>query len=185
MAAVVRLLIGIFIATATAFIAGCDDDLGIERVAVVQDTVVLYSLARADRVGLPSAFDFFYLQAMRVEHASATGNWDVALSESNGRFVLVPPGVFTGLDLRAGIASAGGTAFENLTEAPGEDAAYVREQTVPLQEGVAYVVRSRRLDACSVYAKLRLLQQDVVEGSVRFEYLANPNCGDRGLSPDP
>jgi len=166
--------------------AGCDDGLGSGRAPILESSFTLFSAARQDLFRMPSAYDFFRLQLRPIEHQFATGDgWDVALTEAESEFKLAAPGAFPGLGgLNAGIAVIPNATFEEVERAPAAAAEYEQTELVSLRPGDVYVVRSRRLQGCSVYAKFRAVEQDPGFGSVRFEYLVNPNCGDRALVPD-
>jgi len=63
-------------------VAACDDDLGPQFWVAVEDTVVLFSVAREEYTGLPAAYDFLNREPVRIELASA-GSWDIALGEDS------------------------------------------------------------------------------------------------------
>jgi hypothetical protein len=166
--------------------AGCDDPYTIEWYEI-PDTATLYSMARPE-MNLSSAFDFLYGTAMPVEGVDATGQWDVALDTQDGKLVLSPPGVF-GIDSEARISDMGEIDFRELRKAPTDSLLYIHDRSVPLQEGVVYVVRTREITdryygyTCVYYAKLEPLVLDVEEGRLQFHYLSNPNCNDILLVP--
>jgi hypothetical protein len=162
--------------------AACDDDLEFPRLEVLTDSVVLHSLSRPELQGLPAAFDFIARLNVRVEAVGATENWDIAVGESGGQFVWIPAGALPGVQIRPGIGRVTDRAYEQVTEAPTDTAFYTVRQTLPITAGGVYVVRSRRLQ-CAFYAKVRVLELNASTGSVAFEYLQNPNCGDRTLVP--
>jgi hypothetical protein len=178
----VRLLRTALLVLAASAFAGCEDDLEFPRLEVITDTVELYSISRAELLGTPAAFDFISRLNVRVEASGALENWDVAVGESGGQFVWIPAGALPGVQIRPGIGRVTDRAFDQVTEAPTDTAFYRVRETVPLVTGGVYVVRSRRLQ-CSFYAKVRVLAVDAAAGRVEFEYLQNPNCGDRTLVP--
>ena len=72
-----------------------------------------------------------------------------------------------------------------MIEAPIEG--YVLSEPMPISVGDVLVARSRT-DAssflsCSRYAKLEVLDIDLLQGNVTFRHLSNPNCGDTVLEP--
>lgn len=149
----------------------------------VGDTVVLYSLARAEYIGERSGFDFIAPQAVRIEQAklSPPGDFDIAFSELDGAFVLLPAGAFEGLNVTPGIAvDSSGVLFEQYHRAPSEG--YITEEPVPLRMDVIYAVRTRSQSGCSRYGKLEVLDLDP-EGILEFRFLRNSLCNDRGI-PD-
>ena len=73
-----------------------------------------------------------------------------------------------------------------MDSAPGGDSPYSLEP-VQLTMNAVYVLRSRPV-ACTtsrgpVYAKVRPIEINVAAGTFTFEYVDNPNCGDRDLVP--
>ena len=163
--------------------AGCDDGFGSGRAPLIGNSVTLFSAAREDLFRMPSAIDFFRFQVRPIEHQLATGDgWDVALTEVGSEFGLAAPGVFPGLEsMNAGIAVFSGKTLEEVERAPAESSAYADTEPVPLRLGDVYVIRSRRLQGCTVYAKIQAVELDPTVGSVVFEYIVNPNCADRNL----
>ena len=173
-------------------LAGCDDDLNQDWVAV-PDTVQLYSLSRPELIGQPSAFDFFNALGagvsgipVIVEDPGASGRWDVAVTDVSGGLALAPAGAFVGLTSRAGIATVTGSTLEEFGRAPSDTSRY-SSAAVPLEAGKLYVVRSRR-ESCgfssgSKYAKLEVLETNPTTGTVRFRAITNPYCNDRRLIP--
>ena len=173
-----KILFPMFLAAA-AMTTACDDEPLFPELDVVADTVVLYSAAREDLTGLPAAFNFITLQRIPIEVAGASGQWDVLLTESGGQLSFVPAGAIPELNALAEIAVVEGTSFDALTRAPGGNESYVTE-AVPVRTGVVYVVRTRAAP-CTLYAKFRVLSTDPAAGTVRFDFLQNPNCGNRAL----
>ncbi len=164
----------------------CGDDPFVIRWTESPDTVLLYSLARPE-LNLTSAFNFNSKIPVRVEAASATGSWDMAVDTREGRIVMLPPGAL-GVESAAGIAEMPGMAFDEVIEAPADTAAYVTDRAVPAEIGTIYVVRTaRRLGAfntrCVYYGKLEPLAVDPVAGTFRFKFDVSPVCNDRRLIP--
>lgn len=167
--------------------AACDDDFGLGRWSAVPDTSVIYSASRPEFIRMPSAYDIVAPARVAIEGGGATGNWDFALLERAGEFVLAPERVLTGSDSRAGIARTNATTLESVREAPGDTASYSREP-VAIQQGAIYIVRSRRASCFTFgagvyYAKLHALEVDAAAGTFRFAVVRNPNCNDRALVP--
>jgi hypothetical protein len=147
----------------------------------VGDTVELYSLARPEYVGLRSGFDFISPQAVVIEQPKI-GDYrafDMAFSELDGDFVLLPAGLFETFDIQPGIVELTGTTFDALEEAPGDG--YETEEAVRIREDGLYVVRSRASGACSRYAKMEVLALDP-DGILEFRFLRNNLCNDRTLT---
>jgi len=170
---------------AAGLAAACDDGFGPIRWEATPDTATLYSLARPELLGLPSAYDFVNLLPVRVESPGATGQWDVALTEEAGTLALLPAGAVGTLPARAGIAVMRGRPFEAVDRAPGDTAAYERRRPVPVETGVVYVVRTapRISSGCTYFAKVQPLVVDAVAGLFRFVVVRNPLCNDRALVP--
>jgi hypothetical protein len=166
---------------AVVLAVGCSDNFGPIRYNPVQDTVVLYSLSRAELIKLPAAFDVPGMQAMTVESGHASGQWDVALAEDETGFILLPLDAFPGMNTRAGIAVMEGYSMADVTHAPADTAAYTRRTSVPVLPGPVYVVRARRVGGCTFYGKLQAERVLADEGSVKFGWVVSPNCNDRSF----
>lgn len=150
------------------------------------DTVLLYSLARPE-LNLVSAFDFHGRVPIRVEAATATGSWDMAVDTEGGRLVLVPPGHF-GVTSTARIATLDDMRLEDVTEAPSDTLLYISDQQVPVRLGSVYVIKTHRWSGsfgrtCISFAKLEPLDVDVSRGTLTFRYVSNPVCNSRDLVP--
>lgn len=167
-------------------LAACGDDLGPRTWEATVDTVTVYSLARAELQGLPAGLDIVENRLAVIEGVGTSLRWDVALSETESAFVLLPPGAFPGIDASAGVAEFTDRSFEELERAPADTAAYTRTQAVTLRPGPVYVVRSRpnpQLRSCVYFAKLHIVDTDPAAGTVRLAYTRNPFCNDRALVP--
>ncbi len=175
-------LLGLLILVSILPSAGCDS---VEPTMFpVGDTVVLYSLARAEYIGYASAFDFRTPQAVVVERPKGSdySDFDVAFSELDGEFVLLPAGLFESFGSDPGIAvDESGVAFEELSRAPSDG--YVVDEAVSLREGPVYVIRTRSRSSCSQYAKMEVLELEA-DGVLEFRFLRNNLCNDRALEPD-
>lgn len=170
-------------------LAACGDSPFDLRWTERPDTVLLYSLARPE-LNLVSAFDFVpsRRRTVEVEAPGATGSWDVALDTRGGELVFLPPGAL-GIESRAGVASFRGLNLDELEEAPSDSASYSLETPVPVEDGTAYVIRTRRVRGslgrlCSYYAEVVPVDINPDVGTVRLVYDVNPNCNDRSLVPD-
>jgi len=170
---------------AFAGVTGCDDDFGPFPWDATPDTLAVYSLAREELHGLPAAIDFVSVQVVRVDQPGASGLWDVALSELDGEFVLLPAGAVSGIGLRPGIAVIEDQAFEDVVRAPRDTAAYTRTEPVPVRTDVVYVIRTGRRtgSSCSYFAKAEVVTADADAGRVEIQVVRNINCNDRDLVP--
>jgi hypothetical protein len=164
---------------------GCDDSSEPEWFNTAPDTVLLYSLARAEHFGMPSAFDMIYARRVVVEAEGETGSWDFAVLDGVDGFSFVMPGAFPGLAATSSIMTANGTPFDALTEAPrtGYDSL-----GIALDAGAVYIVRTRTVtdasgNSCHYYGKLEPVEIDAILGTLLFRHLTNPTCNSRGLSP--
>ncbi len=173
---------------AAAVLTGCDDQLGPQPWDDTPISARLWSIDRADYVGLPSAYDVAGLRTVVVEQPGQATSWDIALTGSEAGLAFTPAGAYPDIASRAGIAVITDRAFEELTRAPGEDGAYATSEAVPVTDGGVYVIRSRQApcgfgSVAQLYAKLRVLEVDAPAGTARFEVVRNPNCNDRSLVP--
>lgn len=144
------------------------------------DTLVLYSLARAEYIGELSAIDVYLsVRPVVVAQAGPTSDptFDFAFSEVDGEFVFLPVGVFEGYGADAGIQQVTGM-FETLDRAPGDE--YITDEAVPLVEDGLYVLRSRSVSSCRRYAKVEVLDLDP-DGLLELRYLWSNLCNDRSL----
>jgi len=167
-------------------LAACGDDPFAFQWDDVPDTVVLYSLARPE-LNLVSGFNFREARPIRVEAATATGSWDVAVDTRGGELVLLPPGAL-GIVSRARVAPLGDVPFEDVVEAPEDTLAYVADTPVPLTVGTVYVVKTNQSlgsfsSRCVYHAKVEPVDVDVVQGTLTFRYVTNPVCNSRDLVP--
>src|SRR5687768_12215069 len=86
--------------------AACDDEFTQEWVAR-PDTVLLFSLSRAELIGENSAYDLIDGVPLPVEAPGVTGRWDLAVIDQGDGLALIPASAFSGLDSRAAIATIG------------------------------------------------------------------------------
>jgi len=167
-------------------LSACGGDPFVFPWATSPDTVLLYSLARPE-LNLEAAYDFHNARRIRVEAASATGTWDLALDTRGGGLVFLPPGAL-GITSKASVAVLPGLAFADVVDAPEDTAAYTRSAPVPVEMGTVYVVKTSQSPgifgtACSYYAKLEPLVIDVEGGTLTFLVEASPVCNSRRLIP--
>lgn len=172
---------------------GCEDELdfGFGDWAAAEDTVTLYSLDRPEYQGLPGGYNIAPPgQAVVIEDRGATGLWDFALTGGTGGepLRLSPVGALLGLSSQAGIAPIGDVSYEELETAPRDSALYVSDEPVLVRPDRIYALRSRVVasatgSGCVRFGKLKPLDVNEVEGTLRFVALANPNCNDRNLVP--
>lgn len=165
--------------------AACDDGFGPLNWDATPDTLAVYSLARSELRGLPSAIDLYNLQSLRVEVPGVTGLWDVAFSEEGGQFILLPPSWFPGVSSRAGIAVIEDQSFEEVMRAPADSAAYSITEPVPVRMDAVYVFRTGRrpTSSCIYYAKATAVALDAEAGRLEMQVVRNPVCADRYLVP--
>lgn len=167
-------------------LGGCEDPINPIPWINFPDTAELYSLARAEYVDRPGAYDFLQRGgSVRVVESLALPpfTFDIAFSEDEeGGFVLLPTGFFPDATARSGILIDDTASFDGLRRAPSGD--YTVEEPVPAQAGVIYVVRSRQAgNGCRNYGKMEILDLGA-DGIMRIRTLINPNCGDRSLVPN-
>lgn len=180
------LLLAALLATGAWGAASCGDDPF--RIDWVEspDTVVLYSLARAE-LNLFSGFDFYNRIPITIEDAEATGNWDMAVDTRNGQMVLLPPGAL-GVTSKARVTALKGRTLADVTEAPADTTLYEGFAPVPVEMGTVYVWRTRQGfgsfgTVCVYYAKMEPLIIDASGGTLTFVFDASPVCNDRSLIP--
>lgn len=172
------------LALAPLLVTGCDDAFDFNWILQV-DTAVVYSLARPEYLDRESAYDFGPGGGPRVVEVPAATplRWDLAFSEEDGEFVVLPAGLFQGFDIEPGIQEdTTGVSFDELDLAPRDG--YTTDASYPLREGGLYVVKSRRdFRRCNHYAKFEVLRLDPV-GIIEFQSVENPLCNDRELIPE-
>jgi hypothetical protein len=154
--------------------------------AASPDTVLLYSLARPE-LNLSSGYNFFGRRAVRVESATATGSWDLALDTRGGDLVFLPPGAL-GVGSRARVTALPGMRFDDVIDAPADTAVYSAVSPLPIEMGTVYVVRTGQSVGafgrrCSYYAKLEPLVIDVDGGTLTFVFDVSPVCNSLRLIP--
>ncbi len=177
----------IFLPIAALAVAACNDNLGPLQWSDVPDTVTLYSASRPELTGQVSAFDFTAPRPVVLESSNTGQSFDVALTDQNGTFSLLPSGALLGQVNRAGIASVTADSLKAIQKAVTDTAAYQQKQPVTMTPGSFFIVRSRRVSCVlttgSYYAKLKVISVDPVAGTMKFAYVRNPSCGDQSLIP--
>ena len=167
-------------------LAACGDDPFLFPWEASPDTVLLYSLARPE-LNLESAFNFNDRRKVRVEAATATGTWDLAVDTRGGRLVFLPPGAL-GVSSKARVTALPGMSFDEVLDAPTDTAVYSQFDPLPVEMSTIYVVRTGRSPgifgtSCSYYAKLEPLIIDVAGGTLTFKFDASPVCNSLRLVP--
>jgi hypothetical protein len=167
--------------------AACDDGLGPLTWDATPVTAVIYSLARSELVGQPSAYDVVQLRRVVVESPGATGSWDIALSEQNGQFVFMTAGEFPGIDDDILIAESMERTLAAVAEAPADTADYTRGP-VPVVEDRIYIIRTRVASCVTFgsgpyFGKFQVLSIDETAGSIELAVVRNRYCNDRDLIP--
>ncbi|MGH7506984.1 MAG: hypothetical protein ACRELX_15110, partial [Longimicrobiales bacterium] len=85
-------------------VGACDDGFGPQNWDATPDTVVVFSISRPELLGKPSGFDMTRLEPVTIESPLGGVNWDFALAEQDGEFVMLPASSIEGLGSRAAIA---------------------------------------------------------------------------------
>lgn len=165
----------------------CDDDPFKINWELSPDTVLLYSLARPE-MNLYSAFNFVGKVPVRVESASAVGEWDMAVDTQNGTLVFVPPPAIGLTASTARIAPMGELGYDDIRRAPRDTTLYIGDRPVPVEVGQLYVIRTRQTignwgSRCVYYGKMEPLTADAELGILTFKYDMSPVCNDRKLVP--
>ena len=171
-------VVGILAVAQTA----CDDPFGafLLNVPLNPSEVTLFDFLTG-RLQDPPAFDLVFERPVRVDQ---TRNWDFLFQVSDGVPEFAPFTAATDSVTDAGLLQTT-NSFEGVLEAP--ESGYTLNDPVPIQVGDVLIGRSRidptQFLACSRYAKLEILEIDLVANSVTFRVLSNPNCGDTVLEP--
>ena len=160
----------------------CDDPfaafLGDVPLTPTETTLFDYDTGRLED---PPAFDIARALPVRVDQ---TLQWDFLFRIRSGVAELVPFSAAADSVTDSGL-QVSEERFEAVLEAPEEG--YTLNAALPIRPGDVLIGRSRidptQFLACSRYVKLRILVIDAEAGTVTFEHLANPNCGDTVLEP--
>lgn len=149
-----------------------------------EDEVALYSLARAEFIGRESAYDFVSQRPVVVEGPKLQDpyDFDIAVTEIDDAFHVLPAGVFEGFPIRPGVAiDSSGITFAELDEAPRDG--YVTDQPILLRPGWVYAVRTRvDFRGCNMYGKFEVMSLEA-SGIAAIRAMRNPTCNDRNLVP--
>ena len=166
-----------------ALLVACNSSLGLPNAQVPNsvDTVTLYAL-RGTPVGTPSAYA---LIGPAIVHTDQSPVFDFAF-DIDSEPVLLPSGVFPGLQKNSGFQKANAASFAAVTAAP--TVGYVGDRRLAISVGTLALVRSRNqicADGSSraLFAKLHVLALDLSARTVRFEVVVDQNCGYLSLLP--
>ena len=179
-----RLAVATTVAAALAFgVPACSDSiLPAPIYSNFVDTVSLYALDGTP-VATQSGYNIVGRNSVRTD---LTSTFDFAFNfDTLGRAVLIPAPALR-IGTTAGLQAVPTQTFETLTLAPG--GTYVTDSAMVVVAGSLVVGRSRLVTCQPLgnlyhYAKIRVLQVDLNVRTVRFEILANINCGYRSLEP--
>lgn len=180
------LLLLVALVTVPAWTAACGRDPFAYNWVAATDTVSLYSLARPE-LNLYSGFNFHQRSRIRIEAATSTGTWDVAVDTRDGQVVLLPPGAL-GVTSKARITVVTGKSFDDVTDAPGDTLLYTADEPVPVSKGNIYIIRTGQSvgaygTPCVYYGKLQPVDIDPTDGRLTFAFDVSPVCNDRRLIP--
>jgi len=164
--------------------AACNDN--ILPNAVFENVVDTITLAAVDGtpVNRPSALDIATAPVPRAVRTDLLASWDFVFNiDTLGRALLIPSNMLH-------IAASSGltistTPFSQLLEAPHNG--YNQDSATVVFPGVTVAIRSRLIN-CELgqlfyYGKLRVLDVNLVTRELKFEVLADINCGYRSLAP--
>lgn len=182
--ATTRLSLAVCAAFSAWATSACDDSTGL--VATIPneiDTITVYAL-RLTPLTTPSAFDIVNARAVRTDMG---GIFDFAFDIDDSNRALVYPAGALNLTPQAGLRMSD-EPFDEIDRAPDSD--YIIIESLPISVGNVFVARSRNSSefcgyygALPRYGKFRVLDIDLAERSVTFEFLVNRNCGFRSLKP--
>lgn len=166
-----------------ALLAACKSpqDLPNAQIPNVVDTVTLYALSGTP-VGTPSAYALY---GPAIVYTDQGVKFDFAFN-IDSQSVLLPSGVFPGLQKNSGLQKATALSFAALTEAP--TGGYVGDRPLAIDVGTLVLLRSAT-QLCpnganlSLYGKLHVLAIDVSARTVQFEVVVDQNCGYLSLAP--
>ena len=130
-----------FLAVSVLGLTACGENIfDIKWVNPSVQTVLLYSLAHPE-INRPSGYDFVNRFPVEIHAPGATGLWDLLVDTEDGKLVFVPPRAI-GLEGVVMILEMPGVAFDDLLEAPEDSTLYTRDQSVPVEVGNVYVLRT-------------------------------------------
>lgn len=149
----------------------------------VVDTVEVFAVSGTP-VFRPSGYAMTSRSAVRLD-VSTTADFAYDITP-DGRHVLLPAAMIgqPGSGFDPGLQNAPLT-FDEITVAVVNG--YKTLDTVPVEVGQVYYLRSRVPSGCFLgvpaYGKLHVFAFDPDNRSMKFEVLANLNCGYKGLEP--
>lgn len=167
---------------AACMLGACDDPFAAFLQDVPEEPVeaTLFDFV-SGRLEDPPAFDMLNGGVARVD---LTSNWDFLFRIENGEPQFAPFSVVTDSVTDAGLQTSA-QPFAAIREAPPSGYDITRPTAIGV--GDVLLVRSRADPTqgllCSRFAKIEILEIDLVAGSVTFQFLRNPNCGDVVLEP--
>ena len=168
--------------------AACDDPLGLGDAAIAVDTLTLAAPGGPSADELPSAVDLALGNSpRRPERVSDAGAWDLALRQTAAGFTLLPAQP-TGTSLRGAGVLRSDRAFAQIRTAPTSRSEY-QETAIALQQGAAYIARSREYfgqfrTVCVQFAKIQVLELNAAAGTAKLEIHTAINCSDDRLTED-
>jgi len=156
-------------------------DLPNAQIPNTVDTVTLYALSGTP-VGTPSAYA---LIGPEIVYTDQRVKFDFAFN-IDSQSVLLPSGVFPGLQKNSGLQKATAPSFAALTEAP--TGGYVGDRPLAIDVGTLVLLRSATQicpngASLSLYGKLHVLAIDLSARTVQFEIVVDQNCGYLSLAP--
>jgi hypothetical protein len=160
----------------------CDDPFSIflQNVPAEPSETTLFDFI-GGRLQDPPAYDIIFARPVRVDQSR---NWDFLFQISASGPEFLPFSAATDSVTDSGLKRMG-DSFAGVLEAPTDG--YVLSDPMPISVGDVLVARSRTDPSsflqCSRYAKLEVLDIDLLQGNVTFRHLSNPNCGDTVLEP--
>jgi len=177
---------------AAALLAACNDPFAILPASISNtvDTVEIYAV-NGTAIDKASGYVIPDRSPVRIGMDAPRYNFDFLYRidpTTGGEFVpysaVTPVAASSSASGRAGFLASSST-FEAITQA--EQTGFVVDKPVKLEVGLVLQARSGLPNGCFLgipyYAKLQVLSFDPVQRSVKFQILANVNCGYRGLEP--
>lgn len=178
-------------ASLTAFaplLSACEDNRFLATLVLAQDTAVIGvpgSPAEGSALDLIRPNGDFDLVRSPEQLADAE-QWDIALRATPSGLVFRPYQRLISNSPGAGIAVAT-QAFDAIGEAPENASAYSADP-VPVTENGVYLLRSRQFSgnglACVKYGKMRVLEVNEADATVRVALVINEGCLDERLADD-
>ena len=178
-----RFVAWIIAVTGLALLAACKSpqDLPNAQIPNTVDTVTLYAIGGTP-VGTPSAYSLY---GPAIVYTDQNVLFDFAFN-IDPQSVLLPSGVFPGLQKNSGLQKSTAPSFEALTEAP--TGGYFGDRPLAIDVGTLVLLRSAT-QLCpngaklSLYGKLHVLAIDLSARTVQFEIVVDQNCGYLSLAP--